>query len=72
MTRSMRGKKIRYIRFSLKSFKPASCLSDGPLDSAGSQPMMVPESGVGGGDERNDSAKAGKEDDAGVGGSTRW
>lgn len=34
--------------------------------------MIVLESGVGGGDERKDNAKAGDEDDAGVGGSTRW
>lgn len=34
--------------------------------------MIVLESDVGGGDERNESAKAGAEDETGVGGSTKW
>ena len=57
-------------RFSLKSFKPASCSS--PFETAGNHPIMALESTEGGGFEINDKPKAGSERDIGVGGERTW
>lgn len=57
------------VRFSLKPRK-VGCCPEGELD--GSQPMIVLESGDGGGEERKESAKAGFVCERGVGGAMRW
>ena len=57
------------IRFSLKPRK-VGCCSEGELD--GSQPMIVLESGDGGGEERKESPKTGFVCERGVGGAMRW
>lgn len=59
------------IPFSLKSFRPASSSGASSLVAAGNHPMILLESDDGGGVAKKDRANAGKDEDNGVGGSTR-